>query len=419
MGSVLVAKGDEILFEQGYGMANLELNVANTPQTVFRIGSITKAFTAALILNLQEEDKLNVNDALSKYLPDFPHAADITLQQLLNHTAGVYDYAESNPDLPKLAREHLTLDELIATFKDEPLTFEPGTKWSYSNSGYVLLTKVIEIVSGMPYGEYLEQALVKPLGLTATGVEDARVITPNRAAGYEQTPDGLLNARPIDPSIPSGAGALVSTAPDLYIWDRALMTGKVLSEDSRQAMFAKTVNTEQPGMTSYYGDGWMMGERFGRQVIDHGGGIFGFSAMNAFYPKDEVVVVVLSNVEDFPSAQIAIDLAAIAFGKPYTLPTKNVAVQVDSRILEQYVGSYQLAPDFSLDITLEDGHLYAQPPGEDKLEIFPKSEAGFFLPAADVELTFTKNAEGVVDGLVFHQNGQDIPGKRISSGPNP
>jgi CubicO group peptidase (beta-lactamase class C family) len=278
MGSVLVAKGDEILFEGGYGMASLELNVANTPQSVFRIGSITKAFTAALILKLQEEGKLNVSDALSKYLPDYPRATDITLQHLLNHTSGVYDY--TNGDLPTLARQQLNLDELIDTFKDEPLTFEPGTKWSYSNSGYVLLTKVIELASGMSYGEYLEQALLEPLGLNSTGVEDARAITPNRATGYEQTPDGLLNAQFIDPSIPSGAGALVSTTHDLYLWDRALMKGKFLSEDSRQAMFAKTVSTEQPGMTTYYGDGWMMGERFGKEVIDHGGGIFRFSAIN-------------------------------------------------------------------------------------------------------------------------------------------
>lgn len=411
LGTLLVARGDEILFERGYGMADVELGVPNTPQTRHKVGSLTKQFTAALILKQQEEGRLSVEDTLATYLPDFPRGEVITVHQLLNHTAGVFNYT-SGSGLPQLARQELTLDELIATFADRPLVFGPGTNFNYSNSGYILLTKIIEITSGMSYGDYMK-TLLEPLNVASLEPYSLRELTPDRASGFALAQGRLENALFIEPSIPAGAGNMIATANDLYRWNRALMTGALLSEASRDAMFSGGVAVDPMNPSLSYTYGWFVEERFGRAVIVHGGGIFGFSAMNSFYPEDDLIVIVLANIEVAPSGQIAQDLAAIILGEAYELPALRTAIELGSEVLERYVSVYELMPDVTITVSLDKVRLYVQLTGQPQLELVPESEAEFFLQEVDAQVHFGVDETGNATGLVLYQGGQAIPTSRL------
>ncbi len=223
-GSVLVSRGGETLFARGYGMANIELQVPNTPRTKFRLGSITKQFTAMAIMIIAEQGKLKLDDPIGKYVDDAPKTwKKVTLHHLLTHTSGIFDFT-SDPDLEKLMSRPETLRSLIARFKDKPVNFPPGEKFAYCNSGYVLLGAVIEKVSGMSYEAFLRKSIFEPLGMKDTGYDHTETILPNRAAGYERVGDGLKNADYIHMSQPFSAGALYSTVEDLARWDRRSTT---------------------------------------------------------------------------------------------------------------------------------------------------------------------------------------------------
>ena len=292
-GSVLLAKGGRILVSKGLRMANYELDVPNRPDTKFRLGSITKQFTATAVLQLQEKGKLNVNDLVSKYVSDTPETwKDITIHHLLTHTSGLHGFTEL-PDYQKRQRERVTPAELISRFKDLPLDFAPGSKWRYSNSGYALLGYIIEKVSGQSYENYLKENIFDRLEMRDSGYDHAATLLKNRASGYEERPT-RVNAEYLDMSIPYSAGSLYSTVEDLYRWDRALYTDKVLSEKTRERMFTPLVKTPNGDLS--YGYGWMIGSDNGRKTIQHGGGINGFSTVILRYPDQDACVIVLSNM---------------------------------------------------------------------------------------------------------------------------
>lgn len=316
MGSVLVARGEEMLLSKGYGMANLEHSIPNTSHTLFRIASLTKQFTATAILKLQEENLLDVNNSLATYLPDYPKGKQITIHQLLNHTAGIPSFT-SFEDFKAKKRMVWKLDELIAWFSDCPLDFTPGERYSYSNSGYAVLTKIIEIVSNLTYADYLHYNIFTPLGMTDSGYDRTSTILPNRAAGYTFTGEEYQNADFIDMSIPLGAGGLYSTVEDLDKWSRSLDTDAVLSEASKNAMFAPTIEVpNEENEPTYYGYGWKIDRQHNRGRVFHEGVIDGFSTYFARYPEERITVVVLSNLFLSPVAKIVKALAAIVFGEP-------------------------------------------------------------------------------------------------------
>ena len=269
MGSVLVARGDQILLSKGYGSANLEWNIPNAPSTKFRLGSITKQFTAASILLLEDRGKLKTDDLVKKYMPDAPAAWDkITIYHVLTHTSGIPsftgfpDYAEKEP-FPT------TPEKLVARFRDKPLDFQPGEKWSYSNSGYVLLGYLIEKISGESYEKFVQENIFTPLGMKDSGYDSNSAIVLHRAAGYSPGKDGPTNAGFIHMSVPFSAGALYSTTEDLLRWEQGLFGGKLLSA----ASFAK--------MTAPFKEDYACGLSVrtvsGHKTIDHGGGIEGFN----------------------------------------------------------------------------------------------------------------------------------------------
>lgn len=398
-GSVLVAQKGKILLSKGYGMANYELSVPNTPTTKFRLGSVTKQFTAAAILQLQERGLLNVKDALKKFIPDYPHGDSITVHHLLNHTSGIANFT-SMISYKEFMRQAATLEETIGRFKKEPLDFTPGTQYNYSNSNYVLLAYIIEKVSGETYEHYIRTHIFEPLGMKDSGYDNAETLLPNRASGYRPENGGLANASFIDMSIPAGAGGLYSTTEDLYKWDRALYTEKILKKQSLDAMFT-------PGL-DHYGYGWAIFDK-PRKLVTHSGGINGFMTNISRFPDDDVCIIVLGNSESSESVNITNSLSAILFGNPYTLP---VVAKIDTSVYREYAGEYEFTPDFLITISTEDGQLFAQATGQNRFEIFPSSEAKFFLKVVDAQLSFKRNAAGKVDTVVLHQDGRDMPGKR-------
>lgn len=422
MGSVLIAYAEEVLLRQGYGMADLEHRVANSSQTKFRLGSVTKQFTAAAILQLQEQGLLKVNNPISTYLPNYPEGNRITVHQLLTHTAGIPNYT-SFPDYVHKQRTAMTLDKTIAWFSDQPLEFIPGDslrdgkaeRYSYSNSGYTLLTKLIEVVSGQSYADYLQHHIFEPLGMTNSGYDKAEPILPHRASGYAPAEEGYQNAAFIDMSIPSGAGGLYSTVEDLYRWDQALYTDAVLSESSRQLMFAPAVGMGEESGNAHYGYGWVIDYAYERDRVGHGGRIDGFTTSIARYHNEQIVIIVLSNLETAPVASISNALAAILFGREYKLPQKRQEIAPNSAIYEAYVGDYEFAPGIILSVTTESQQIFAQLTGQNRVEIFPESATQFFLKVVDAQLTFIVEETGKASRVILHQGGRDQVATRVAS----
>jgi CubicO group peptidase (beta-lactamase class C family) len=305
-GAVLVARHGAPLLRRAYGMANLELDVPNTPETRFRIGSLTKQFTAAAVLLLQEEGKLDVRQTVKAYLSDAPRTWDeVTVRHLLTHTSGIPDYSRF-PDRERAVRQPVSPEGLLARFKDRPLEFKPGARFAYSNSGYAVLGRIIEELSGTSYGTFLRDKIFTPLAMNDSGYDDARLILKHRASGYSRRPQGTENAGFVDMSNPYAAGGLYSTVDDLLKWDRALASGALLSKPSEEAMFTPYLQD--------YGYGWRIVSTFGRRMVAHPGGIEGFSSHIRRYPDDGVCIVVLSNVDGTPAAELGTALAAVVFG---------------------------------------------------------------------------------------------------------
>jgi len=404
-GSVLVAKDGNILLAKGYGVANAEHEIPNTPETKFRLGSITKQFTATAVLILQDQGKLKVTDLIGKYLSDAPKAWEkVTIHHLLTHTSGIPSYTD-DPSYMKSMTKPETVESMIARFKDKPLEFEPGSKFRYDNSGYFLLGAIIDKVSGKPCGAFLKEAVFEPLGMTNTGYDRHATVLPKRASGYNRQGNGLVNAPYLDMNQPYAAGSLYSTVGDLFKWDRALKAGKPVSKAAMAAMFTP--------FKDKYAYGWAIDDRKGHKQIGHGGGINGFATDFERYPEDDVCVVVLCNVLPANPGKVTRDLAGIVFGETVALPRVRVVAKVDPKIYDDYVGKYQLAPTFVLTVTRDGDRIMTQATGQEKVEIFPESETKFFLKVVDAQVTFVKE-DGKVAHLILHQNGRDMKAQRVA-----
>ncbi len=414
MGSVLVARGDQVLLTKGYGSANLEWNIPNAPDTRFRLGSITKQFTAASILLLEERGKLSVQDTVKKYMPDAPAAWDkITLFNLLTHTSGIPGFTEF-PDYAKLEPFATTPEQLVARFRDKPLKFEPGSQWEYSNSGYVLLSYLLEKISGTSYEKFVRDNIFTPLGMRDSGYDSNSAIIPHRASGYTSDGNEFRNAGFIHMTVPQGAGGLYSTTEDLLKWEQGLFGGKLLKPASLEKMTTPFKND--------YAFGLIVSTSGGRKSIAHNGGIEGFSTHMAYYPGDKLTVVVLGNVEGAAPAAIAGKLAALGAGQNVELTSERREITVDPRVLARYVGTYRLAPGADMLITLDGNQLSEKLGPQPMFPIFPQSETMFFLKVVDAQIEFEKDAGGAVTGLVLHQNGRDMRAPRVSEkaeGPPP
>ena len=336
-GSVLVAKNGVPILNKGYGMANYELNVPNTPKTVFHIASITKQFTAMAIMQLQERGKLNVNDSMSKYLEKCPAAWQaITIHHLLTHTSGIPNVS-SIPDWDeKHAFQPYSHAEVIDLVRGLPLQFSPGEKFKYSNSGYHLLGLIIEKVSGMSYYDFLQENIFTPLEMKHTGAPYPREkymnrphLVMNRASGYYWSLNSFINAHYENPLIPYSSGSLHSTTEDLLLYDKALYTTKLVSQKSLDAM---TTPFKKAGY------GWEhIAQKFNRTIIGHAGSGNGFSTYLMRVPSERVTIIILSNSDETSASKVAYDLAAIVFGEKYKLSEPQLRTVLTSVLLEQGV----------------------------------------------------------------------------------
>jgi CubicO group peptidase (beta-lactamase class C family) len=402
-GTILLARKGAEIVAKGYGQANAEWDIPNTPRTKFRLGSITKQFTSMAVMQLQQQGKLKVQDPICQYLTPCPDAwKAITLHHLLTHTSGIPSYTNSpsymaNMMMPK------TVDQMVAGFRDLPLEFEPGSQFKYDNSGYFLLGVLLEKVTGQPYARVLQDQIFTPLGMRDSGYDTTAQILPMRASGYSRQGGNVTNAPYLDMVQPFAAGALYSTVEDLLKWDQALYTDQLLPGAARSAMFTP--------FKSDYAYGWQAPapspQTFGRKQLAHGGGINGFSTMIVRMPDENVTSIVLSNVQQAQTGRIARDLLAILFGQPYEVPVLRTVAKVDPKIYDAYVGQYQLTPTFILTVTREGDRLMTQATGQGKIEVFAESDTKFFLKVVDAQLTFVKDDSGNVTHVILHQGGRD------------
>jgi CubicO group peptidase (beta-lactamase class C family) len=400
-GSILVARDGQVLVSRGYGMANLEDEVSNTPQTKFRLGSLTKQFTAVAVLMLQERGALRVQDSVCNYLPQCPGAwQPITIHHLLTHTSGI-----QNSDYTETIKLPMSAANTIERLKNKPLEFVPGRLFRPSNSNYILLGHIIEKVSGQSYDAFVRENIFKPLRMTNTDYDYPRRILKHRAAGYSLRGDTLVNALYIDMSVPYSAGGLYSTVEDLYLWDQALYTEKLVSKKSLAMMFTP--------FKGNYGYGWYIAEQDGHRFISHSGWIDGFAASFARYTDDHVTVIVLSNMDSAPVNTLARNIGAIVLGLRHDTLEERRAVKIDSKIYDAYVGQYELAPNFIITITKEGNKLMGQATGHPLVELFPESENEFFIKEFDAKIKFVKSDRGPVTHSVVSLNGWDTQAKKI------
>ena len=399
MGTVLVAQDGKVLVSRAYGFANLEWRIPNTPSTRFRLGSVTKQFTAASILLLEERGKLATGDLVKNHLPDAPAAWDqITLYHLLTHTSGIPSFT----GFPEYRTAKLVMtptEKIVAAFRDKPLEFAPGEKFNYSNSGYVLLGYLVEKISGQTYEQFVQENIFTPLGMKDSGLDSNRTVIPQRASGYSPSPNGPVNAEFIHMSIPHGAGALYSTTEDLLRWTQGLFGGKLLSPASLEKMKTPFKND--------YAFGLQARTVNGRLVIDHGGGIEGFNTMLAYYPATKLTVAVLGNLNGNAPGEIASHLGAVAHGDTVKLNSERKEISVSADVLARYAGTYEVAPKVDLLITLVDGKLMGQMGQQKPLPLFAETETIFFLKAIDAQLEFVKDDSGNVTHVITRQGGRD------------
>lgn len=339
-GSVLISEQGKVVYKKGFGMANKEWDIPNQPNTKHRLGSITKQFTAMLILQLVAEGKLDLQAPITNYLPDYPKASGdiITTHHLLTHTAGVPNYTSFPKFMQDEVRNPYTPEEFTKKFADKPLDFTPGERFSYSNSGYFLLGVLIEKLSGKSYEQMLQDKILTPLNMNATGYDTHAAIIKNRATGYEKSGAGYMNAFYLDMSIPYAAGAMYSTVEDLYTWDQALYTNKLLPEKYMTMYFEPYI----PAFgASKYAYGWGVGyEKIGKstdtiKTISHGGGIFGFNTIISRTPSNKSLITILNNTGGAPLNEMTVAIRGILHGKEYAMPKKSVANEVLAVIEEK------------------------------------------------------------------------------------
>lgn len=405
-GSVLVAKGGKVLLQKGYGYKNASDSLFNDGNTIFQIGSITKQFTATVILKLQEQKKLDIHDKLSKYYPGYPKGDSITIENLLTHTSGIYNYTNDGKFMNTEAVKPSNEEKMLALFRDKPLDFSPGTSWNYSNSGYLLLGYIIQKVAKMPYEQAVRTYIFQPLQMTHSGFDFTHLSDKNKAVGYfTYTEKAKVPATIVDSSVSLSAGAMYTTVGDLYKWHKGMQENKIISAASAQKAYTPFKNN--------YGYGLGIDTIFGKRVIAHGGGIFGFNTNIARVTEDDVCVVLLNNSGNPFLSDINRSILAVLYGKSYELPKEKKEVKVSPAILATYAGQYELAPGTIATVSVAGEQLKIQVTGQPTFDLYGLSDTTFFLKVVEAELTFVKDNTGAVEKFILKQNGKEMPAKKI------
>lgn len=416
--AVLVAQNGKIVYQKGFGFANLEHRVPITTETKFRIGSITKQFTASAILKLQEAGLLSVQDPLMKFMPDYPRGNEVTIHHLLTHTSGIHSYT-SKPDFMQTVTVEVKPESLIASFKNDKFDFDPGTQWRYNNSGYFLLGYLVNKLTNETYDAYLKKTFFEPLNMKDTGVHHWSDILAHEATGYSYINGKFQKAQNWDMSRAGGAGALYSTVTDLYRWNEAVFNGKVLSDKNLATAFTPvTLKDGSKPQTAGdgYGYGWSISDFRGTKEIAHGGGLHGFVTSLARYPEHNMTVTVLTNcapARDLNPGGLTREIAQIYLWEKMKSQESYATAAVDPKLYDAYVGKYEYPGGMILTVTRDGNKLLAQLTGQPQFEIFPRSETEFFWKVVDAQITFMKNEKGEVIHGIHRQGGQTLTVPRL------
>lgn len=410
-GVVLIALNGQPIVRRAFGMASRDFGVPNAVGTKFRIGSVTKQFTAAAILRLEQEGKLKLTDKVSAHLSDWPRPWDaMTIHHLLSHTGGFpalkFDVQSNVSGLtsPSWQPRFTKFSDYLAPGEErlEP-DFVPGESWMYSNIGYVALGLIVEKVSGLPYSDFLAQRFFTPLGMAHTGCEEPQTIIPGGATGYALKAGVYEHVPFVDMRIPGGAGQIYSTIDDMLLWNNALAANKVLSKAETAKLFTPVQNG--------YGYGWWINKRFGRGETWHRGNVNGFVAINSRYSNEGLSIIVLSNVERTPVRAMANELAAIAFGQPYEIPVelKQAAIRVSS--FDAYLGSYTKESDPSDHVSLvrnADELALDLPLYNASLRLVPMARDWLFSPGSPLEfqIRIVNDKAGKFSHLLISNEGE-------------
>jgi CubicO group peptidase (beta-lactamase class C family) len=410
-GCVFIARKGKVLLRRGYGMANYELQVPNSPQIRFHIASVSKPFTAAAILQLQEQGRVSISDHVSRFVPDFPNGDRITLDNLLTHTSGIPNVNDL-PDYDTFARSPHTVPQLVAKFAGLPLEFQPGADYHYSNSNYNLLALVLEKVSGESYGDYIHKHIFDLAGMRDSGHDgDALRQISFAASGYEPAGRaGYEKAPYLDWSNKTGNGSLYSTVDDLYRLIGALGANALLPAATRDKYFV-------PGRGNRYG--WFIRQRLGHRVMSSNGRSPGFTAELDYFPDDDVTIILLSNSYASVSQDpVAEGIAAIVFEQKVPSPPDMAGAVIAQSTLASYAGEYQYGPEYfvpNAQFTLidEPGCLLLQL-GTFRTPLVPLSEVEFLERNYFGHVVISKDADGKVDGLIYRLAGKEFTAHRLA-----
>lgn len=401
-GTVLVARDGEPWLRGGFGFANREWNVPHVPTGKFRLGSLTKQFTATAILQLMEQGQLALDDEIAQHYPEAPDAwRGVTLLHLLTHTSGIPSYTSIPGFFQRMRHVERTPREIIALTENMPLDFEPGTQFKYCNGGYVILGQVIEDLSGLTYENYVRENILFPLGLSNTGYEHHEPIVPERAQGYRLRDGKVEHAAYLAMSLPYAAGSIYSTVDDLLAWQRALASAKPVGAASIDLMFRDHGHG--------YGFGWGIQRQFSRRQFVHAGGINGFSVQLSHYPDEDLTIIVLANIQAAPVQKIARDLAALSFGAE-----AEPEVALDAALLADYVGLYRLGPNRVLRVTQDGARLFAEMDGQNRQELFARDDHNFRCEMFDSDIRFEADGVEQASRVILNRNGKEQSGSRIA-----
>ena len=406
-GAVLIARDDKLIVNKGFGIADVGANTPISAETKFRIGSITKQFTAAAILLLHEEGKLNVDSPFCNYMESCPDAwKPVTVRNLATMSSGIPSFT-GLPEFRELRKKDMKPAESIALVSHLPLKAKPGDVFEYSNTNYIILGMIIEKVSGRSYEDFLAERITKPLGLKNTGYDHGKERLKLSALGYSLKDDEVVPAERASMMVPFSAGALYSTTGDLYKWNVALHGGKLYKKPETLALMLT------PSQNNYAFGVNVVTDAKGRKRVSHGGAIEGFLSEAAYYPTEKLFMAILVNNDRVPASDVLRTLTAIYDGTPYTLPKKRIAVKVDAAILDKYVGEYELTPTVKFKFSREGEGLVLEPTGQSKAPVFAESETDFFLKVVDATFKFVKDDSGNVTGIEFTQAGRTSKMRRL------
>ncbi len=400
-GSVLVAKQGTIILQKGYGIKNATAKTVNDENTKFQIASITKQFTAAVILKLVQLNKISLTDKLSKYYPGFINGDSISIENLLTHTSGMRNLTEEDSSITK-TNEQLMVPYL-KTLKPD---FAPGSNWHYSNSGYIMLGYIIQKVSGLSYWQAVRQYIFDPLQMQHSGFDFANA-PGNKATGYDELDDSVQKRASItDSTAPFAAGAIYSTVKDMYQWHLALQQNKIVNKILMDKAYI-------PCTKNNYGYGWQIDSLFGQRMLSHSGAISGFGSNFARIPEDDICIVLLSNKSGSTGELMHITerLLAVLYKQPYSIPVKRKAIAVSETELQQYTGTYEIADmQLTIEMSVNNGSFIAQPsrdgyPGPTSVLLCTGGKHFYDERDEEVEIIFDTDTVGKVQGVTIVQMG--------------